>query len=66
MKNLFALTILFFSFIDLSAQDTLVKINNARVLVKVVEINPKSVKYKNFSNIDGPDIIIDRKQQKSK
>jgi hypothetical protein len=38
----------------LKAQDTLVKRNGERIVVKVLEINPDDIRYKRFANLDGP------------
>jgi hypothetical protein len=43
------------------AQDTLVKKNNNGIIVcKVVEIGLADIKYKNWDNLNGPDIVISK------
>src|SRR5687767_5225566 len=45
----------------LNAQDTIIKLNNTRILSKVLEVNPRDVKYKKFLLPDGPVYILDRR-----
>lgn len=42
-----------------SAQDTIVLMNGNKVPSKVTEISSKSVKYKDFKNLEGPDYVLD-------
>lgn len=44
------------------AQDTIIKLTNTRLVVKVIEITPKEVKYKKIENPGGPLFVLDRKQ----
>jgi hypothetical protein len=48
------LCVLLSSLYTLHAQDTLVKRNGERVLVKVLEVNLADIRYKRFANQDGP------------
>ena len=59
--RLVAVSTIIFCVIEAKAQDTLIKMNESRLVTRIIEINPKTIKYKNFSNPDGPDIIIDRR-----
>lgn len=45
-----------FLFISLSAsaQDTIIKLNKERIATKIIEINERDVKFRKFSNPDGP------------
>ncbi|MBL0340782.1 MAG: hypothetical protein IPP71_07610 [Bacteroidetes bacterium] len=43
------------------SQDTIIKINNTRIIAKVLEINMRDIKYKKFINLEGPIYVIDRK-----
>ena len=42
------------SFSRMIAQDTIIKLNNDKVIAKVIEINPTEIKYKKFDYQDGP------------
>jgi hypothetical protein len=44
------------------AQDTLVKTDHSKLAVKVIEVNPETVKYKRFDYPDGPLMILDKKE----
>jgi len=62
MRKLFLLfALLIFSF-AINAQDTLFLKNNTKVVAKVLEINDLEIKYKSFSNIDGP-LYIKKKSE---
>ena len=54
MKKLLLTIILLISVFGLFAQDSIVKINDEIISAKVLEIGTDNVKYKKFSNIDGP------------
>lgn len=58
LRNLACFALLFFVSESLSAQDTLYKINHDKVIVKVQEVGPEEVKYKRFSDADGPQYIV--------
>lgn len=53
MKNFFLLAFLFCSY-SLFPQDTLVKVNGDKELVKVAEVNPELIKYHKSDNPGGP------------
>ena len=57
---------LFYAFISFStigyAQDQLLKKDNSKIEVKILEINQKEIKYKLFTYQDGPTIIIAKKE----
>ncbi len=42
------------------SQDTIVQLNGQIIVAKVLEITPEYVKYKNYNNIDGPLITIQK------
>lgn len=44
------------------AQDTIVLINRNKVLSKVLEISSKYVKYKDFTNLEGPDYVLEKEE----
>lgn len=44
------------------AQDTIVLINGNKVLSKVLEISSKYVKYKDFTNLEGPDYVLEKEE----
>ncbi len=46
----------------LFCQDLLIKKDSSRIEVKLLEINPMTLKYKLYSNLNGPDYIIDKKE----
>lgn len=50
------------SVLSMYGQDTLVKTDHSKLAVKVIEVNPVTVKYKRFDYPDGPLIIIDKKE----
>lgn len=43
---------------NLAAQDLIVKVDNVEIKAKVTEISPDVVKYKRFSNIEGPTYVL--------
>jgi len=45
--------LLFVSFVS-SAQDTIYKLNKETIAAKILEINDQSIKFKKFSNLEGP------------
>ena len=55
MKNLKLLILLFFIGNTLFSQDTIVLVNQEKILSKIIEINVSNIKYKKSNNIDGPD-----------
>ncbi len=55
--------VLFIAIIQpLSAQDTLVRTNLSREIVKILEIDQKNVTYKKFNNPSGPVYILDKRK----
>lgn len=63
MKYKILLLIISVSFsLFLKAQDTLFKTDGSKLIVKVIEITKEQIKYKSFSNLDGPTYIIDKKE----
>ncbi len=61
MRNqLLLITLFLLCFKTYYSQDLLVKIDSTKLTVKLLEVNPNSLKYKNFSNLNGPDYIIDK------
>lgn len=54
MKKLLLTLFLLISVFGLFAQDSILKINGETISAKVLEIGTDNVKYKKFSNIDGP------------
>lgn len=57
MKNIIILLAFFLS-INGFSQDQLFKKDNTKLMVKILEINPKEIVYKLFSYLDGPTITI--------
>lgn len=62
MKSFFLTLALCFGMWSLHGQDTLVKTDHSRLAVKVIEVNPGTIKYKRFDYPDGPLIILDKKE----
>ena len=62
MKKLLLLTCLLMNAAWCLAQDTLVKKTGEEIQVKVLEITPDLVKYKNFSNLEGPTISVYKRE----
>lgn len=54
MKKLLFVTILLISVVELFGQDSILKVNGEKISVKVLEIGTDNVKYRKFSNLDGP------------
>ena len=52
MRKLFM--IISFISLTVSAQDVIVKIDGSTILSKVLEVNTNDIKYKKFSNLEGP------------
>jgi len=44
------------------AQDQLFKTDNTKLLVKIIEISPESIKYKQFDNLSGPSYVLSKKE----
>lgn len=60
MRKLFLL--LAVSALNVYAQDVIVKKDGSTILSKVLEVNPNDVKYKKFSNQNGPTYTIDKSE----
>lgn len=58
MRKLIIVTLLLCLFCPLSAQDVIVKKDGATILSKVLEVNETDIKYKKFSNPNGPTYTI--------
>ncbi len=59
MKRTFLLFVVaIFSVIGVSAQDLIVKIDSSRIEAQVTEISPETVRYKRFSNLNGPTYVL--------
>lgn len=58
MKTTFFL--LSFIALNVSAQDVIVKKDGSTILSKVLEVSQNEIKYKRFSNIEGPTYTIDK------
>ncbi|MGL4599091.1 MAG: hypothetical protein ACRCYO_16345, partial [Bacteroidia bacterium] len=54
MKTFSIFLFLFFFSISAYAQDTLYRTNGSKLIVKVLEVNAQTVKYKRTTNLDGP------------
>ena len=48
----------FFGVFAASAQDLIVKIDSTKIEARVIEISPESVRYKRFSNPEGPTYVL--------
>ena len=58
MKNVLVLTILSLVALNVAAQDIVVKKDGSTILAKVLEVNQDNIKYKKFSNPNGPTYTI--------
>ncbi len=54
MSKVLSILLLFFFFRNVSAQDVIVKKDGSTILSKILEVNPSDIKYKKYSNLDGP------------
>ena len=62
MKRLFLVTLLLVCAVFVvSAQDIITKIDGTDIRAKVSEVGTTDIKYKNFSNLDGPTYTISKK-----
>lgn len=59
--HLLLITILFLTG-NLYSQDKLININNDTLVVKVIEITPKEIKYRSSDNPDGPLITVNKNE----
>lgn len=64
MKQLLVFLLLLCS-ASVSAQDVIVKKDGSTILSKVLEVGQDVVKYKNFSNLDGPTYTISKSELQS-
>ncbi len=62
MRNILLLIVALIAFGSAKAQDLIHKSDNTTLQVKVTEISPDEVRYKRFSNLDGPTYILPTKQ----
>jgi hypothetical protein len=63
MKILTALLILFYgALVELNAQDILYTTSGAKLKSKILEINTDEIKYKSFSNSEGPTYVISKSE----
>ena len=60
MKNLFLFLILAISVFTASAQDVIVKNDGSTVLCKIIGVNGSEVIYTKWSDVNGPQYIMDR------
>lgn len=60
MKQL--LVLLLSCFVNVSAQDVIVKKDGNTILSKVTEVNSNDIKYKKFSNLNGPTYTLDKSE----
>ena len=58
MKKLIVLTMLSLAALNVAAQDVVVKRDGSTILAKVLEVNQDDIKYKKFSNQNGPTYTI--------
>lgn len=58
MKNQIILTMLSLAALNVAAQDVVVKKDGSTILAKVLEVNQDNIKYKKFSNQNGPTYTI--------
>ena len=42
------------------AQDVIYKYDGSKIQAKVLEVSPATIKYKNFTNLDGPDYVLNK------
>lgn len=64
MKNVI-ITIALFCSLHIMGQDVIVKKDGSTILSKVLEINPSDIKYKKFSNPNGPTYTIPKSSQQN-
>ncbi|MFI5163832.1 MAG: hypothetical protein ACHQHP_01145 [Bacteroidia bacterium] len=64
MKFAFLIGILLLSPFVLKAQDTLVKRNGEKLIVKLVEVNPTDIRYKRFDYQEGPLFTLPKEEIK--
>lgn len=60
MRTYICITLLVFASDYLDAQDTLYKVDGSIYIVKIFELNESQVKYKLFSNPEGPTYVISK------
>lgn len=58
MKNLILFTMLSLAALNVAAQDVVVKKDGSTILAKVLEVNQDNIKYKKYSNQNGPTYTI--------
>jgi hypothetical protein len=57
-KTILLLLAAFCGVLTVAAQDLIIKADASKVEAKVTEITPESVRYKRFSNPDGPTYVL--------
>jgi hypothetical protein len=65
MKNLISTALTFFILTTCYAQDIVTKQSGDSVAVKIIEISPTELKYKMFSNLEGPVYIVSKSDIKA-
>ena len=61
MKRYFILQIFIFMTLSTLAQDIITKKDGTKLITKILEVSPTEVKYKKYSNQDGPTFILPTK-----
>lgn len=59
-KFLICVLALFTMSIEGFTQDVIYKVNKQEIKAKILEVNAQEIKYKNFSNLDGPTYSINK------
>ncbi len=61
MKKIISLSLLAISFLTgLNAQDVITMKDGTDVQAKIIEVNPSEIRYKKYSNPDGPIFTINK------
>lgn len=58
LKTLITAVITLITVTVIKSQDIIYTISGGKITAKVLEINPKEIKYKSYSNIEGPNYVI--------
>lgn len=61
MKRYFILLIFVLMALSTLAQDIITKKDNTKIIAKILEVSPTEIKYKKYSNQDGPTFILPTK-----
>lgn len=62
MKHLIIVCVLFSLSLSVKAQDTIIKRDGAKIVVKLTEVNPDNVRYKKFDYLDGPVFTLQKEE----